>query len=155
MSSSETAMIKKILSEIINSTAGLKHVIIIDETGITIASQSKFNIADEGVSVEKIGAIGGAVFSAGEEQGEILGFGPINLQITEYDKGLLLSVKIGRGILCISADLNVQIGYVRALVKKYKATFSSLLEKYLKTDQEGVNKELKELFQSDTSFDFS
>ena len=64
--SQDEQLLKKILESIITSTPGLKHAIIIDETGITLLSQSKFQFSDENESVEKIGAIGGAVFSAGE-----------------------------------------------------------------------------------------
>ena len=82
--SEDEIRLKKILTSIINSAPGLKYALLTDDTGITILSQSKFKFSDnEGISVEKIGAIGGAVFVAGEEQGYILGYGSINLQITE------------------------------------------------------------------------
>jgi len=141
--------LKLILKEIINSTAGLKYAIIIDDTGITIMSESKFSFED--VSVEKIGAIGGAVFTAGEEQGYILGYGDINFQITEYEKGMLFSIKIGRGVLCIATDKKVQIGYLIAIMKRYAVNLASILNRYLKGDQGELNKELKELFNSDTA----
>jgi predicted regulator of Ras-like GTPase activity (Roadblock/LC7/MglB family) len=141
--------LKLILKEIINSTAGLKYAIIIDDTGITIMSESKFSFED--VSVEKIGAIGGAVFTAGEEQGYILGYGDISFQITEYEKGMLFSIKIGRGVLCIATDKKVQIGYLIAIMKRYAVNLTSILNRYLKGDQGELNKELKELFNSDTA----
>ena len=147
--SEDERQLKLILKEIINSTAGLKYAIIIDDTGITILSESKFNFDD--VSVEKIGAIGGAVFTAGEEQGYILGYGNINLQITEYDKGLLFSVKIGRGVLCIATDKKVQMGYIVAVMKRYANNLESILNRYLKGDQGELNKELKELFNTDSA----
>lgn len=149
--SQDEVKLKKIILDIINSTPGLKYVILIDDTGITIMSEAKFAFLDEnGVSVEKMGAIGGAVFTAGEEQGHILGYGKINLQITEYYKGLIFSMKVGKGILCIAADKNVQIGFVRAIMKKYAPKITSILNRYLETDQEEINKELKELFDSDS-----
>lgn len=143
--------LKKILNEIINSTPGLKYAIIIDDTGITIISEAKFTFSnEEDVSIEKIGAIGGAVFTAGEEQGHILGYGDIDLQITEYFKGMIFSVKVGKGVLCIVTDKNVQIGYVRALMKKYTSKISTILNRYLQEEKGEINKELKELFSSDT-----
>jgi len=139
------------LNDIINSTPGLKYAIIIDDTGITIISEAKFTFSnEEDISVEKIGAIGGAVFTAGEEQGHILGYGEIDLQITEYFKGMIFSVKVGKGVLCIATDKNVQIGYVRALMKKYAPSISSILNQYLQEEKGEINKELKELFSSDT-----
>ena len=150
--SQDETILKKILKNIINSTAGLKHAIIIDDTGLTILSQSKFSFSgNNDISVEKIGAIGGAVFTAGEEQGLILGYGNIKTQITEYDKGLIFSVKTGKGVLCLATDLNVQIGFVRALIKKWAPKIASVLESYLKSsDQEAISDELKELFSPDT-----
>ena len=150
--SQDEAILKKILTNIINSTAGLKHAIIIDDTGLTILSQSKFSFSgNNDISVEKIGAIGGAVFTAGEEQGLILGYGNIKTQITEYDNGLIFSVKTGKGVLCLATDLNVQIGFVRALIKKWAPKIASVLESYLKSsDQEAISDELKELFSPDT-----
>lgn len=122
---------------------------MIDDTGITIMSQSKFAHADD-ISVEKIGAIGGAVFTAGEEQGYLLGYGNINIQITEYEKGLIFSVKIGQGVLCIATDTKVQIGFIRAILKKWAPRIAKILQRYLKIDQEAINQELKDLFNSDS-----
>ncbi|MFW9947594.1 MAG: roadblock/LC7 domain-containing protein [Candidatus Odinarchaeota archaeon] len=149
--SQDEALLKKIIHDIINSTPGLKNVILIDDTGITIMSEAKFTfINEDDISVEKIGAIGGAVFTAGEEQGHILGYGDIDLQFTEYYKGMIFSVKVGNGILCIATDKNVQIGFVRAIMKKYAPRITAILNRYLQADQGEINKELKELFSSDT-----
>ncbi|MHA1478140.1 MAG: roadblock/LC7 domain-containing protein [Promethearchaeota archaeon] len=151
--SQDERILKKLLKEIINSTPGLKYAIIIDDTGITIMSEAKFILKtsdEDNISVEKIGAIGGAVFTAGEEQGYILGYGNIHLQITEYFKGMIFSLKVGKGILCIATDKNIQIGLVRAIMKKYSQKISSVLDSYLQEEKGEMKKELKELFNSDT-----
>ena len=149
--SQDERILKNLLKEIINSTPGLKYAIIIDDTGITIMSESKFILKNEDeLSVEKIGAIGGAVFTAGEEQGYILGYGNIHLQITEYFKGMIFSLKVGKGVLCIATDKNIQIGLVRALMKRYSQKISNILDRYLQEEKGEMNKELKELFNSDT-----
>ena len=143
--------LKKILTTIINSTPGLKYALLTDDTGITILSQSKFKFSDhQGISVEKIGAIGGAVFVAGEEQGHILGYGSINLQITEYLEGMIFSMKVGKGVLCVVSDNNVQIGFIRATMKKWAPMLKTILDRYLKADHEEMSKDVKELFKSDT-----
>ena len=143
--------LKKILTTIINSAAGLKYALLTDDTGITIISQAKFKFSDhQGISVEKIGAIGGAVFVAGEEQGHILGYGSINLQITEYLEGMIFSMKVGKGVLCVVSDNNAQIGFIRANMKKWGPMLTSILDRYLKADQAEMSKEVKELFKSDT-----
>jgi hypothetical protein len=63
---------------------------------------------------------------------------------------MIFSVKVGKGILCIAADKNVQIGFVRAIMKKYAPKLTTILNRYLQADQGEINKELKELFSSDT-----
>ena len=143
MSYSEDELrLKKILTTIINSTLGLKYALLTDDTGITILSQSKFKFSkDKGTSVEKIGAIGGAVFVAGEEQGLILGYGSINLQITEYLEGMIFSMKVGKGVLCVVADKNAQIGFIRATMKKCWPLIGEILFIYLKVDQSELGKE--------------
>lgn len=148
MSYSEDELrLKKILTTIINSTSGLKYAIIIDDTGITILSQSKFKFSNEnGISVEKIGAIGGAVFIAGEEQGQILGYGKIDLQITEYYGGMIFSAKVGQGVLCIITDKNVQIGFIRAIMKKWAPQIAKILHRYLQAEPKEISKEIRELF---------
>ncbi len=152
MSYSEDELrLKKILTLIINSTPGLKFALITDDTGITILSQSKFKFSSEnGISVEKIGAIGGAVFVAGEEQGHILGYGAIDLQITEYLEGMIFSMKVGKGVLCIVSDKNAQIGFIRATMKKWAPKIALILNRYLQADQAELGKEVKELFRSDS-----
>ncbi len=152
MSYSEDELrLKKILTTIINSTLGLKYALLTDDTGITILSQSKFKFSeDNGTSVEKIGAIGGAVFVAGEEQGLILGYGSINLQITEYLEGMIFSMKVGKGVLCVVADKNAQIGFIRATMKKWGPLIGEILGRYLQVDQAELGKEMKELFRSDS-----
>ena len=151
--SNDERILKKILKEIINSTPGLKYAIIIDDTGITIVSESKFILksSKDDISVEKIGAIGGAVFTAGQEQGYILGYGNIHLQITEYFKGMIFSLKVGKGILCIATDKNIQIGLVRAIMNKYSQKIASVLNRYLQQEDQGeIKKELAELFSADS-----
>jgi predicted regulator of Ras-like GTPase activity (Roadblock/LC7/MglB family) len=149
--SEDELRLKKILTLIINSTPGLKFALITDDTGITILSQSKFKFSDDnGISVEKIGAIGGAVFVAGEEQGHILGYGAIDLQITEYLEGMIFAMKVGKGVLCIVADKNAQIGFIRATMKKWSPKIALILNRYLQIDQADLGKEVKELFRSDS-----
>ena len=126
-------------------------MILADDTGITLLSQSKFKFSGENaISVENIGAIGSAVFIAGEEQGHILRYGAIDLQITEYNKGMIFSMKVGRGVLCIATDKKVQIGFIRATMKNWAPKITAVLNRYLEADQEELSKEVRELFRSDT-----
>lgn len=151
--SKDEQLLKKVLNTIINSTAGIKHILVIDsDSGITILSESKFNLAKDDITVDKIGAIGGAVFMAGEEQGKILGYGDIRVQITEYYDGMIFSAKVGYGVICIATDNKVQIGFIRAILNRWANKIGQILSTYLKQDQEGINNELKALFGTDLSF---
>lgn len=149
--SEDEIILRKILTAIINSTSGLKHALLCDDTGITFLSQSKFKFSDDrAISVENIGAIGSAVFVAGEEQGHILGYGAIDLQITEYHGGMIFSMKVGNGVLCIATDKNVQIGFIRAIMKKWANKMTIIIDRYLQIDQGEISKEVRDLFRSDT-----
>ena len=121
-----------ILNEMIDSTQGLKNAIIIDDAGYTILSHSKLkNLYENYDIVDKIGAIGCANFLAGEEQGQILGYGETNLQITEYDEGIVFTTKVGKGILCLTADKSVYIDYIRTIIKKWAPQITIILQNYL------------------------
>ncbi len=151
--SEDEQLLKRVLHTIINSTAGIKHILVIDsDSGITVLNESKFNLEKGNDAVDKIGAIGGAVFMAGEEQGQILGYGDIRIQITEYFDGMIFSAKVGNGVLCIATDNKVQIGFIRALLNRWANKIGQILSTYLKQDQEGINTELKALFGADLSF---
>ena len=138
--------LNRILNEIINSTKGLKYVIIIDDAGYTILSRSKLTFPyEDGNLIEKIGAIGCANFIAGEEQGQILGYGDTNLQITEYDEGMIFTTKVGKGILCLTTDNHIYIDYIRELIKKWAPQITVILQNYLMPKKSEMKKSLKEL----------
>jgi len=59
-------------------------------------------------------------------------------------------MKIGRGVLCIATEKNVNIGFIRAVMKKWAPKLEKVLESYLDVSENVVNKELKELFNSDS-----
>ena len=79
MSALSTKSFNNILSKIIKSESGIKKVILVDRTGLTIAHVSKFSYYP--VDVDGIGAIASAVFCASEEQGKNLELG--NLRIAD------------------------------------------------------------------------
>jgi len=64
---------------------------------------------------------------------------------------MIFSLKVGKGILCVATDKNIQIGLVRAIMNKYSQKIASVLKSYLQQEDQGeINKELKELFSSDS-----
>ena len=120
-----------------------------DSSGITLVSVSKFATDGGDWSVEKIGAIGGAVFQAAQEQGEILGYGEIKIQITEYDKGYIFGTKVGEGILILATDNMIQIGILKMVLQRWAPKIIKILKAYLSVDQQAISQELKSLFTTD------
>jgi hypothetical protein len=59
-------------------------------------------------------------------------------------------MKVGKGVLCISTDKKVQIGFIIAIMKKWASKITSVLNRYLQDDQDEMSKEIRELFRSDT-----
>jgi len=147
--SKEEQKLRLILENIVNSTTGIRNVILLDSSGITLVSVSKFTTNGGDWSVEKIGAIGGAVFQAAQEQGEILGYGGIKIQITEYDKGFLFGTKVGDGILVLATDSLVQIGILKMVLQKWAPKIKAILSSYLAVDQKALSQELRSLFTPD------
>ena len=137
----------EVLQNIVKSTAGIRHVILMDRTGLTIGNVQKYSF-DKTVSIERLGAIAGAVFQAIEEQGACIDYGSINSQITEYDKGFVFSVSAGdNAVLCIVTDPNVNLGMIRNVMKKYQKPLAGLVKKYLAQDESAVSNEIRNLLK--------
>jgi len=63
---------------------------------------------------------------------------------------MIFSLKVGKGILTVATDKNIQIGLVKAIMIKYSQKIAQVLNRYLQLDDQGeIKKELKELFNSD------
>ena len=80
-----------VLSKIIKSEPGIKKVILVDRTGLTIAHVSKFSYVS--VDVDGIGAIASAVFMASAEQGLNLTIGGLDIVTSEFDTGKILKIE--------------------------------------------------------------
>lgn len=137
-------LIDEILNKILRSSPGIRYVLIMDRTGITISSVEKFN-TDKSMNIERLGAIAGAVYQAVEEQGECLNYGEIDSQVTEYNKGFIFSTSAGEGILCVATDKNTNMGLIRNVMKKYRTVLSTILIRYLHHDGNKISQELKTL----------
>jgi len=59
-------------------------------------------------------------------------------------------MKVGKGVLCIATDKNVQIGFIRAFIKKWAPKISTVIDRYLQANSGEISKEIKELFKTDT-----
>ena len=105
-----------ILSKIIKSESGIKKVILVDRTGFTIASVSKFSYFP--VDSDGIGAIASAVFCACEEQGKNLDLGELEIFTSEFSGGKIFASSCGpKGILTLITDPDINIGLIRLILK--------------------------------------
>jgi hypothetical protein len=118
-----------VLSKIIKTEAGIRKVILVDRTGLTIAHVSKFSYFP--VDVDGVGAIASAVFVASEEQGVNLDLGDLDIVSSEFGKGKIFAASCGKGILCVITDNDVNIGLVRLVIKREAEEIQQLLNEFL------------------------
>ncbi|MBD3193120.1 MAG: hypothetical protein GF308_20975 [Candidatus Heimdallarchaeota archaeon] len=119
----------KVLSKIIKAEAGIRKVILVDRTGLTIAHVSKFSHFP--IDVDGVGAIASAVFVASEEQGVNLDLGDLDIVSSEFGKGKIFAASCGKGILCVITDNDVNIGLVRLVIKREAEEIQRLLDEFL------------------------
>ncbi len=64
---------------------------------------------------------------------------------------MIFSLKVGKGILTVATDKNIQIGLVKAIMNKYSQKIAQVLNSYLQQEDQGeIKKELAELFSADS-----
>ena len=119
----------KILTEIIRQDKGIKKVILVDKTGLTIANVSKLSYYP--VDVDTIGAIASAVFCASEEQGKNLQIGELEIVTSEFSEGKIFASACGKGVLCVVSEAEVNIGLIRLVMKKQGVQLADELDKFL------------------------
>ncbi|MBS7248749.1 MAG: roadblock/LC7 domain-containing protein [Candidatus Jordarchaeales archaeon] len=120
---------ERILADVIKAESGIKKVILVDRTGLTIAYTTRFSYFK--VDVEGIGAIASAVYCASEEQGKSLELGELQIVTSEFEQGKIFASSCGKGILCIITDESVNIGMVRLLMKKASEQLKAILDEFL------------------------
>ena len=136
----------KILTDIIRQDKGIKKVILVDKTGLTIANVSKLSYYP--VDVDSIGAIASAVFAASEEQGKNLQIGELEIVTSEFSDGKIFASACGKGVLCVVSEPEVNIGLVRLVMKKQGVQLAQELDKFLAVEPLGTGKD-KELDEED------
>ncbi len=136
----------KILTDIIRQDKGIKKVILVDKTGLTIANVSKLSYYP--VDVDSIGAIASAVFAASEEQGKNLQIGELEIVTSEFSDGKIFASACGKGVLCVVSEPEVNIGLVRLVMKKQGVQLAEELDKFLAVEPIGTGKD-KELDEED------
>ena len=119
----------KLLTEVIRQEKGIRKVILVDKTGLTIANVSKLSYYP--VDVDSIGAIASAVFCASEEQGKNLQIGELEIVTSEFSEGKIFASACGKGVLCVVSEESVNIGMIRLVMKKQGVQLANELNKFL------------------------
>ncbi len=125
-------VVMKVLKKILAVSPGIRYTLILDNSGITLASVTKYQTE---VNLERFGAISGTIYHTIEEQGFLIGYGRIKSQITEYDQGFIFTQGLGDSYLVVATDLMVNMGIVRGLMNKY----SPLLQKIMSLSFQNVS----------------
>ena len=131
-----TQSFNTILSKIIKSESGIRKVILVDKTGLTIAHVSKFSYIP--LDVDGIGAIASAVFCASEEQGNNLELGGRQTVSAERDGGKIFAASCGKGVLCLISDVDVNLGLIRLVLKRSGEELREILDEFLSEMPEDI-----------------
>ena len=121
----------RVLTNVMKSEAGIKKVILVDKTGLTIAHVSKFSY--QPFDVDGIGAIASAVFCASEEQGKTLEIGELRIVTSEFDNGKIFAASCGKGVVCVITDGEINIGMIRLVLKKSSEELQKILDEFLES----------------------
>ena len=133
----DTKSFDNILSKIINSESGIKKVILVDRTGLTIASVSRFSYFP--ADVDGIGAIAGAVFSATEEQGESLELSDLQIITSEFSEGKIFTSGCGsQAVIALISDPDVNIGLIRLILKRSVGELKKILGGFFRDDDDDI-----------------
>jgi predicted regulator of Ras-like GTPase activity (Roadblock/LC7/MglB family) len=131
----DTKSFEHILSKVLNSENGIKKVILIDRTGLIMATISKFSYFP--AYSDGIGAIAAAVFSATDEQGECLELGGLQIVTSEFTGGKIFTSGCGSSaVIAIISDPDINIGFIRLILKRSKGELKKILEGFFRDDND-------------------
>ena len=134
----DTKSFDNILSKIIKSESGIKKVILVDRTGLTIASVSKFSYFP--ADIDGIGAIASAVICACEQQGKNLDLGNLEVVISEFSGGKIFSSSCGpKGALTLISDPDINIGLIRLMLKRSGNELKQILDGFLSEIHDNID----------------
>ncbi|MHA1729756.1 MAG: roadblock/LC7 domain-containing protein [Promethearchaeota archaeon] len=140
----DAEVLEQILNKILKSSPGVKYCVLMDRTGFTISYSAKFVSSNNSLPIDRLGAIGGAIFSACEEQGDCVDFGDIKSLAVGYKNGFIFSLLAGEGILSVITDKKINQGLISNIMKKYRGIIANTLNSYLQQDKSfEINEELK------------
>ena len=115
------------LSKIIKSESGIKKVILVERTGLTIASVYKFSYIP--ADVDSIGATASKVFSACEKQGKNLELGDLELMTSEFTGGKIFASSCGpKGVLTLISGPDINTSSIRLKLKSSRDELKEILD---------------------------
>ena len=134
-----TKSFDNILSKIVKSESGIKKVILVDRTGLTIACVSKFSYFP--AIVDGIGAVASAVFCGSEEQGKLLDLGELEIITSEFSGGKIFASSCGlKGVLTLISNPDINIGLIKLILKRSGNELKEILDEFLSDRPEGLDR---------------
>jgi len=114
----------------IKSESGIKKVILISRTGLTMASVSKFSYFP--VDVDGIGAIMSAVICAIEEKVKNLELGDLEIITIEFSGGKIFALICGpKGVITLISGPDIDIGLIRLILKHSEDELKEIFDEFL------------------------
>jgi len=141
-------VVMKVLKKILGVSPGIRYCLVLDNSGMTLASVSKFQ---SDVNLERFGAISGTIYHTIEEQGFLIGYGKIKSQITEYEQGFIFSQGLGDSYLIVATDLMVNMGIVRGLMNKYSPLLRKIMAVSFQTIS-AIPEDIKSIYKEQNIF---
>ena len=117
--------LSKILSE-----SGIKKVILVDRTGLTKASVSKFSYLP--VDVDSIGANMSAVICAIEERVKNLELGDLEIITIEFSGGKIFALICDpKGVIILITGPDIDIGLIKLILKRSEDELKEIFDEFL------------------------
>lgn len=142
-------LIDEILRKILMSNEGIQICILMDKNGFTISYSAKYVTSNNIIPIERLVAIGSAIFSAVEEQGDCIEYGELDSLAVGYKNGFIFSISAGEGILSVVTDKKINHAKMSSLMRSYRDVIAKILAKYfLKVEEVLQSDEITEELRS-------
>ncbi|MFQ6050838.1 MAG: roadblock/LC7 domain-containing protein [Candidatus Hydrothermarchaeota archaeon] len=114
-------MIDVVLSDL-TKVDGIVGSLIVGKDGLLIA-----NALPKSMDGDMIGAMSAAIFGTGEKSAERTGQGKLTQAMIEAENGKILVLDVGKAILAVITDRDVNIGLIRLEMNDAKEKLESML----------------------------
>ena len=126
-------MLDKAMAQIINISPVVQHVLLVDRANMLMKYLSRDHSLNNEI-FDRLTVMGGATFQTGEDQGECMNLGELELQISEYSHGFIFGMSAGTAILLVSTTKNAKIGEIWESLKRIRPEIENIVNEYFCMD---------------------